>query len=104
MDIASTVHQEVEKNSRKIFQSLISPRIIATAQIGFLLLKALYLSFQMDTSQAGNWRHFWGGSATPAARAPLRRAFQMTLELFAEASLKKLLYAVSMVANCVTRE
>ena len=33
----------------------------------------------------------------------LRRAFQMTLELFAEASLKKLLYAVSMVANCVTR-
>ena len=30
-------------------------------------------------------------------------AFQMPLELFAEASLKKLLYAVSMVANCVTR-
>ena len=33
----------------------------------------------------------------------LRRAFHMTLELFAEASLKKLVYAVSMVTNCVTR-
>ena len=42
----------------------------------------------MGTSYAGSWRHFWGDSATPAARAPLRRAFQMTLEFFPEASLK----------------
>ena len=34
----------------KVFQSLISPQIMATAQIGFLLLKTLHLSFQMGMS------------------------------------------------------
>ena len=33
----------------------------------------------------------------------LRRAFQMSVELITEASLKKLLFAISMVAYCVTR-
>ena len=42
----------------------------------------------MGTSYAGSWRPFWSESATPAAPAPLRRAFQMTLKLFPEASLK----------------
>ena len=42
-----------ENWQRLIFQSLISPRLIVTAQIGVLLLKALYLSFQMHTTLVG---------------------------------------------------
>ena len=38
-----------QKKLARFFKCLISLRIIATAQIGFLLLKALYLSFQMHT-------------------------------------------------------
>ena len=34
----------------KFFQSFISPQIIAAAPIGFLFLKALYVSFQMRTN------------------------------------------------------
>ena len=45
--------------------------------------------------------------STMAKTIAPRRAFQMTLELFPEASFKKILYAVwckTVVANCVTRE
>ena len=45
--LSSTVlHPEVEKLT-KSDNNFISPRTIAAAQIGFLFLKALYLSFQM---------------------------------------------------------
>ena len=62
--LSSTVHREDEKLTN-IFQSFISPRIIAAAQISFPFLKALYQSFQM-----------------------LRRAFQISVEFITEASLK----------------
>ena len=90
--LASTVHREVEKVTKigKFFESLMSPRTTATAQIDFLLLKAFYLSFLMDTSWAGSWRHFSGESATTAARARLHRAFQMPLELFPETLFEKI--------------
>ena len=39
--------RKIDKNLAKFLQSFISPRIIAAAQIGFLLLKDLYLCFQM---------------------------------------------------------
>ena len=65
--------QKIDKILAKFFQSFTSPQIIAAAPISFFFLKALYLSFQMHTSQM------------------LRRAFQMPVELISEASLKKLL-------------
>ena len=43
-------YRKIDKILAKFFQSFISPRIIATAQIGVLFLKAFYLSFQMDIS------------------------------------------------------
>ena len=41
-----------QKIDRKlaIFQSFISQRLLAAAQIGLLLLKVLYLSFQIHTN------------------------------------------------------
>ena len=42
--------RKIDKILAKFFQSFISRRIIAAAPIGFLFLKALYLSFQMHTS------------------------------------------------------
>ena len=39
--------RKIDKSLAKFFQSFISPRKITAAQIGFLLLKALYLTFQM---------------------------------------------------------
>ena len=68
--------QKINKISAKCFQSFISPRVAAGAPIGFLLLKALYLSFQMHTSYV----------------ASSRRAFQISVELITEASLKKNFY------------
>ena len=44
----------------QFFQSFISLRIVAAAQIGFLFMKAFYLSFQMHTNYAENWRHLFG--------------------------------------------
>ena len=64
--------RKIDKILAKIFQSFISLQIIAAAPIGFLFLKALYLSFQMHTSFQ-----------------MLRRAFQISVELITEASLKK---------------
>ena len=51
VELFSTVHREVKKvtKNRTFFQSLISPRIIVRGRIG-CLLKALYLSFHMQTS------------------------------------------------------
>ena len=79
--------RKIDKILAKFFQSFISPQIIAAAPIGFLFLKALHLSFQMHTR----------------AFQMLHWAFQISVELITEASLKNLLYAFSMVANCVTR-
>ena len=42
--------RKIDKILANFFQSFISPQIIAAAPIGFLFLKALYLSFQMRTS------------------------------------------------------
>ena len=107
----SCLNLDTTPRSRKIgktlaifFQSFISPQILAAAPIGFLFLKVLYLSFQMNTrvrSRVGATS--WGESATPEARARPCRAFQISVELITEASLKKLLYAFSMGANCVFR-
>ena len=84
--------QKIDKILANFFQSFISPQIIAAAPIGFLLLKALYLSFQMPLVRSRVGATCWGKSATPAARARLRRAFQISVELITEASLKKNFY------------
>ena len=42
--------RKIDKILAKFFQSFISPQIIAAPPVGFLFLKALYLSFQMHTS------------------------------------------------------
>ena len=42
--------RKIGKILAKLFQSFISAQIIPAAPIGFLFLKALYLSFQMHTS------------------------------------------------------
>ena len=42
--------RKIGKKLAPFFQNLLSPQIIATAEIGFLLLEVLYLSFQMHTS------------------------------------------------------
>ena len=73
MASSSTVHQEVEKLTKFwqiFFQSFICPQIIATAPIGFLFLKALYLSFQMHTSQVASWRHLLGWERHPGGAGP----------------------------------
>ena len=53
--ISSSVHREVETLKKVwhiFFQSFIYPRIIAAAQIGFMFVKVLHLSFQMQTMAA----------------------------------------------------